>query len=71
MQKIETLAFKLLLYPRFIHVNYGRNTCQKSLRVPLVELLAAFAFVKSQQLNQRGWLPSKVTAKTSFCLVQT
>jgi hypothetical protein len=41
------------------------------LRVPLVGLLATFAFVKSQQPNQRGWLPSKAIAKSSFCVVQT
>jgi hypothetical protein len=43
--------------------------CTK-LKLPLIGLLPAFAFAKSQQPNQRGWLPSKATAKRRFCLVQ-
>jgi hypothetical protein len=42
-----------------------------NIRVPLVRLLAAFAFAKSQQLNQRDWLSSKATTKSSFYVVQT
>jgi hypothetical protein len=39
------------------------------LRVPLVGLLPAFAFAKSQQPNQRGWSSSKAAAKSNFCVV--
>jgi hypothetical protein len=42
-----------------------------NIRVPLVRLLAPFAFAKSQQLNQNGWLSSKTTTKSSFYVVQT
>jgi hypothetical protein len=30
-----------------------------------------FAFVKSQQPNQKGWLSSKVNTKSSFCIIQS
>jgi hypothetical protein len=40
-------------------------------RVPLARIFPAFALAKSQQPNQRGWLPPKATAKNILCVVQT
>ena len=55
-------------------VNYpscNRSTlCIHRLRVCLVGLLAVAFASKSQQSNQRGWLPSKTTVKNSFYVVQ-